>query len=208
MAAGYQLAPAKNVSDLLGYSNPGALLLPVSVRAPHTVYQTVGLIAYVKQLVVSNYSRLETPCPTAADTGVGPLDLDVQVSSPTEIAGPLRNDDICSPSSIDPQALLNSRLEVDSATLSSSWHAIAVDSPSEPPSVGQPLTSLLQHKCTVQIGVPNTLLALPHVQRALCIFSGQASCLGLATSPKLFFCFAHPLIVAVAQSDHIGLMGM
>ena len=36
----------------------------------------------------------------------------------------------------------------------------------------------------MQIGVPSTLLALPHLQRGLCILSGHAPILGAATSPS------------------------
>jgi hypothetical protein len=41
----------------------------------------------------------------------------------------------------------------------------------------------LRHTCSVQIGIPNTLLAFPHVQRGLCILTGHAENLGAATSP-------------------------
>ena len=73
MAAGYKLPPPNSVAESLGYSEPGALLLPVSVRAPHTVYQSVGLIAYSEQLVVTTYttahSRVEA-APAITSDGV------------------------------------------------------------------------------------------------------------------------------------------
>jgi hypothetical protein len=73
MAAGYKLQPPNSVAESLGYSEPGALLLPVSVRAPRTVYQSVGLIAYSEQLVMTTYnavhSRVEETAVTSSDIG-------------------------------------------------------------------------------------------------------------------------------------------
>lgn len=47
LVEGYRLPPPETQFDLLGYNKPGASLLLVSIRAPHTVYQTVGFIAYI-----------------------------------------------------------------------------------------------------------------------------------------------------------------
>jgi hypothetical protein len=68
MAAGYKLPPPNSIAEILGYSEPGALLLPVSVRAPHTIYQTVGLIAYSEQLVVPSYCKVHSRVEEAAAT--------------------------------------------------------------------------------------------------------------------------------------------
>jgi hypothetical protein len=137
MAAGYKLPPPSSVAESLGYSEPGALLLPVSVRAPHTIYQTVGLIAYSEQLVVTTYSKVHSRVEEAAATASS----SIAISSPSSSYSSDSED-------IDPNAQL-----------------------------------ILQHTCTSQIGIPNTLLALPHLQRGICILSGHAGTLGAATTP-------------------------
>ena len=55
LTSGCRLAPPVDLAEWLGFTTPGALLLPVSVRVPHSVYQSVGFIAYAQQLVHSTY---------------------------------------------------------------------------------------------------------------------------------------------------------
>jgi len=91
IAAGFKLSPPSSVAESLGYSDPGALLLPVSVRAPHTVYQSVGFIAYPEQLVDTKYNRVrsrEESIPAAPPLVVADTSSSYDSSSDSEDKAP------------------------------------------------------------------------------------------------------------------------
>jgi hypothetical protein len=80
LTSGCRLMPPTDLSEWLGFSSPGALLLPVSVRVPHTVYQTVGFIAYAKQLVHFTYEPIRGRLPESTSHATPLLEEGVVVS--------------------------------------------------------------------------------------------------------------------------------
>ena len=161
LSMGLRLPPPTSLGEWLGFSAPGALLLPVSVRAPHTVYQTVGFIAYSKQLVHSTYETIVRKKPVLKRPLTTPLtpllEHATQTADSSSSAGGESSEEEGPPSATE-----------------------------EPvPLVLAPNNHLkLTHIGLVDIGVPNTLRTLPLLVRGISVEHGTSSLFGNTTTPS------------------------
>jgi hypothetical protein len=156
LTTGCKLLPPTDLAEWLGFSSPGALLLPVSVRVPHSVYQTVGFIAYAKQLVHFTYEPIKGRLPAAKSSTTPLLEEGVVVGK------------------------LESSSEDDSSSDSGSCLSLT-----ELPIPQLPTDNRLSatHIGLVDIGMPNTLCTLPLVVRGLCVQRDINACLGDCADP-------------------------